>query len=405
MHQKEIELIDQLVELSKIKNSILPANNLAPQISFESGGISIAIEGYNNVEEFQKKLKSLYTIKKEVSETWSLKKFENDLVDLVVKLKKQKRGCLIADVEFLYGNLLKEPIQEFEILYELYGSKMTKDTINFGEFTVYNYDLSIKALKQKYPLLSRHDLFAQRKSKTFIGLKVNARESNKAVEIADEQFEIFENAFSYMISDLSHKFSIGIFNYRGWKSTEAIVCSTQSMIVHHENQIALEVDIEYPLFKDPKVGNDKIWSLITKKNKSEIEVRLINSIDWIGKAVYELDLSKALVQFVFAIEGMLKYDEKAFITPSIVSQLSDWVAFIIHDNLEDRKKIAKYFKDVYQVRSAIAHGAAKNVTQKEVRIALELSKLMITSFLTIKPFCEMKTMQELNQHLADLKFK
>jgi hypothetical protein len=81
------------------------------------------------------------------------------------------------------------------------------------------------------------------------------------------------------------------------------------------------------------------------------------------------------------------------------------MAFIISDDKNERIKIVKLFKDIYQKRSAITHGGIKIINIEDISISLQLSKLMIISFLTNKPFCEMKNMEELNKHLINLKFK
>ncbi|MES2726824.1 MAG: hypothetical protein V4643_06955, partial [Bacteroidota bacterium] len=327
-------------------------------------------------------------------------------VNLIRILKNEKRLCTTKDVEILLENFTKIEIQESEIFYELYGAKMNSHKLILGDFTIYDFELSIAELTERYPYLIHQDIyFSDRASKYLVSIKVRARDNDKAVEIASRLCEIFENVFSYMIADLNHRRTVGVFNFRGWKNTQIVICNKDTAGYKGTNNVSFPVDIENPFFIDASQGNDKIWYLITKTNKTEIEKRLLNAIEWIGKAIHDLDLSKSLVQFVFAIEGMLQQNEKALITPSIVSQLSDWLAFIINDDLEERKKISKYFKEIYQKRSAIAHGAATTIDIQDLATALQISKLMIIAFLTNKPFCEIKTMDELNKCITDLKFK
>ncbi|MGN6618300.1 MAG: hypothetical protein ACTHJ5_14090, partial [Ilyomonas sp.] len=122
-------------------------------------------------------------------------------------------------------------------------------------------------------------------------------------------------------------------------------------------------------------------------------------------ALMEKDNAKSLFQFVIAIEGMLQIQEKAFVTPSIVSQISESLAFIIEDDLEKRKAISKYFKDLYQKRSAIAHGGVKIIGKEDLKLALTICKQMIFSLTCIKPFNTFSNIQQLNDFLNDLKFK
>ena len=283
---------------------------------------------------------------------------------------------------------------------------MEAPTISLGDFTIYNFKKAESILVEKYPYLTNRELyFNRRQSDIFLGIKVAARENAKAVEKADELVEIFENVMNYVITDLTHVRSVGVFNFRGWRNTSRVVCNNSSMGFHGSNEIWLPVKIEDKFFTDSSSGNDKIWPLITKADKTELERRLIQAIEWIGKGVHDKDKSKALVQFVFSIEGMLQYDGKTLITPSIVSQLSDWLAFIIQDQPDKRKQIAKYFKGTYKKRSAIVHGGAKTIDIKDLQIALQIAKLMVISFLVTKPFCNMRTIEELGDYITELKFK
>ncbi len=404
-HDKLINIINELIDISEIIPRFI--NNFPePYKSFGIDKYNITFRGYDKLEKFQNGLESMYKYNKEIADTWTLNKFETDFVSLIRLLKNGKGRCQSKDIELLFENFTKVEIQESEILYELYGAEMNLPKLTLGDFTVYNFDLSITELTERFPYLVHQDLyFSNRKSRYIVGIKVKARDNDKAVEIANKLCETFENVFSYMIADIKHQRTVGIFNFRGWRTTSIVVCNNNSMGFQDKNDISLPVNIDEPFFKDVSQGNDKIWPLITKTQKTEIEIRLLNAIEWIGKAIYDIDLSKSLVQFVFAIEGMLQLNEKSIITPSIVSQLSDWLAFIINDELEQRKKISKYFKDIYQKRSAIAHGAAKTIDIQDLALAMQISKLMIITFLTNKPFCDIKTMEELNKYLTNLKFK
>jgi hypothetical protein len=404
-YDKCVKQINELIEIAEII-STLPPNQVQvkPSRSFGVDNANITFSGYDKLQKYQDGIEFLYKTDKEVSETWTLKTFETKIIDLIRLCKNKNQLSSLLDVESLYENLLKEKVQECEILYELYGVQMGEAKIQFGDFTVYNYGLSIEELKKQYPQLALDLFFSHRNSAYLVGVKVKARENNKAIEIANNLCKTFENVFSYMIADLTHKRTIGIFNYRGWKSIKKVICNTEAMGFNIENDVALPVNINDTYFFDTSQGYDKIWTLITKTNKTDIEKRLLTSIEWIGKAIHDIDISKSLVQFVFAIEGMLQF-KPDIISPSIVSQLSDWLAFIINDDLEMRKKIAKYFKDIYQKRSAIAHGASKVIEIDDLGMALQISKLMIRSFLTTKPFSDMKTIAELNRYMTELKFK
>jgi len=403
-YQKESTLINELITLSEVI-PVLSPNDRRPHKSFGLGEYNITFIGFDKVTKYQECIEQLFLSNKEISETFSFKKFEEQIINQIRTFKKQVQIFNPSDFESLISGILSIEVKDYEILYDFYGATMNSAINEFGDFVIYNRELSNEKLIAKYPALQNGDIFLKNlRSNLLIGIKIKARESSKATEIADKLCQSFENVFSYAIADLSHNRRVGILNFRGWTSVNRIVCNNDTMGFQGSNDILIQLNLDDPFFKDASQGNDKIWDLITKKNKSEIEARLLNAIEWIGKAINDRDVPKSLVQFVFAIEGMLQLNDKALITPSIVSQLSDWLAFIIQDDKEERKKIAKYFKDIYQKRSAIAHGGKKTIDIEDLELAKQIAKLMVISFLTTSPFKELKTMEELNKHMTDLKF-
>ena len=399
-----IKKVDEISSISSKNVEWIPQSD-EPSKSFGIGEYNVSFIGYENVATYQKNLEDLYRIDRDIYDTLTLKTFEKNILNLIRILRNEKRKTKKEDIQSLVSDLKKIEIIESEVLYELYGCKMSKNLIELGDFTIYDYTKSSDLIEKKYPYLTNKDLFFdRRRSDIFLSVKVKARENSKATEIADEIVKAFENAFSYMIADFKHQRSVGVFNYRIWTNTSRIICNESNLGFSGTSDIVLPVDIDDDFFIDKEQGNDKIWNLITKTNKSEIEKRLLQAIEWIGKGVYDKDNSKSLVQLVFAIEGMLQFNEKAIITPSIVSQISDWLAFIIQDNPKKRKEIVKFFKQTYRKRSAIVHGGSKVVELDDLQIAFQIAKLMVISFLVNKPFCELKTMQQLNEYINDLKF-
>ncbi|NEN25230.1 hypothetical protein G3O08_17170 [Cryomorpha ignava] len=373
---------------------------------FGIGESNVSFEGFKTVAIYQDKLELLYSFNKEVERTISLKKFQASLIPLLRKLRDERKLCDDSIFKNFFEAFLKIEKEESEIFFQLYGVKMERDILELGDYTIYSYSNVKHLLYKKNPDLLEGLFFGDRESDFYLGVKVISRDNIKSVEMADELAEIFENVMNYMVGDLSHIESVGVFNFRGWKNTSRIICNNSSAGMRGISKKAFShIKIEDPFFTDLDNGNDRIWTLISKSNKSEIEKRLLRSIEWIGKGVNEKDISKALVQFVFAIESMLKYDENSLITPSIVSQFADWLAFILEDDVEERKGVAKYFKHIYGKRSAIVHGGTKTVVMGDVNLALEISKSMIVAFLVTKPFKGVKTIQELSELITNLKFK
>ncbi|MDP1879981.1 MAG: HEPN domain-containing protein [Parachlamydiaceae bacterium] len=397
-----------------MSNNIAPLINLlittakydvAAHEQFKGFG-EIKFVGIEGQKIYYNTLDKLYASNHEIESTITLERYERELIHIVTTFKKENKICSQTDVTTFNQTLLQIPNVESEILYELFGAVMNCPDLEFGDFTVYNYEKSYDTLILKYPdLNSMKDVFfGDWQPKLLIGIKVKAREQSKAIELADKLCESFENVFSYVISDLNHKLRISILSYNERISINRIIGNTKAMGIHmHNKNLITYVNLEDTFFKRADQGYDKVWGLITK-DRNDIEKRIFIAIEWVGKAVQEIDKSKSLVQFIFAIEAMLQPDKREFVSPSIVSQLSEWSAFIINDEKEKRKEIAKYFKDLYSIRSAIAHGASKEVSMDSLQIALQIIKLIILAFLTQEPYKNMQKFDELQNVMTDLKF-
>jgi hypothetical protein len=405
--KQETEIINKLLLAAEFGIDLAEPGK-EPFRSFGLGINSVVFRGFENFTLYQNQIESLFSSNNELNSSLTLKTFEKKVIELLRLLSAERRQATSNDVDNLLKELLSTEISNYEVFNELFGATMKSPKIHFGDFTIYNLKLSKAELFKKYPRLGAHEdlYFKYIKSNLLIGINIKAREQDKASEIADRYLRSFENIMSYAIADLSHNRTVGLFNFLGHRTRKALICNENTIGSHNDTlNMFIEFDLEDSYLKHFDNGNQVIWGLITKNDKTELEKRLLNSAEWIGKAIDEKDYPKSLFQFVIAIEGMLQFNEKSLITPSIVSQLSEWLAFIIEDELDKRKSIAKYFKDIYQKRSAIAHGGIKSIEKEDLDIALKISKLMVISFLTKEPFKSFKSLEQLNNHITELKFK
>lgn len=223
-YKKASDLINDLISIAEFGPRVVSSDHFR---FFAFGNDSISIIGFEKFEEYLEKLESIYALNKEINTTYSLKRFEEKIIDLIRLVRAQKRETTPDDVEQLFGQLLGVESVEFEIFRELFGGKLNIPQIDFGDFTIYNVELSKPALLQKYTVPETHEklYFDKVNSNLLISIRAIAREKDKAIEIADLYFKSFDNAMSYVLADLSHKFTVGIFNFRGYKLHSALACS------------------------------------------------------------------------------------------------------------------------------------------------------------------------------------
>jgi len=376
------------------------------QFQTETGLVSFI--GLESVLLFQKTIDTLYSLNKLIEETVSFEIFEKVFVNLIGSLKENGQLCNEVNLKQVFDEILKGKIQTYQVLYEIYGVEMYSPFIIFGEYTFHNiYHKDSKIIEKYTSTVSSEMFFQSFKSKILVEINSDARDQKKAIELADFKLLNLEYTFSFMIGDLSHKYHIGNFDFRGWGSTTRITYLGSNVhSLNTSNNISLDVNIEDPIFSDSSNGNNRIWSLTSSKNNTKLEKRILQSIEWIGKAVYEKDKTKALILFLISIESLLKNDsQSSIINPSILNQIGDSTAFILSDNLEGRIAISKYFKELYSKRSAIVHGGNTSVTIEDLDLAKQISKGLVITFLTDPVYKAFNNISEVTEFINKLKFK
>ena len=163
------------------------------------------------------------------------------------------------------------------------------------------------------------------------------------------------------------------------------------------------MNIDNPQYQNDENGNQTIWQWITQE-KNTLQGKIMDSIEWCGKATVESDDSKGLLQYIISIESLLQFDEGTFISSSIVSQLSDMVAFLLGETYKQRLSYVKYIRDLYHIRSALSHGGKGNISEISLHTAFILCHKIIRKVITQKPFSEFKTKESLCRYLINLKY-
>lgn len=366
---------------------------------------SLNYEEFAILHKFKEYSDLLYRSNKEVYKTISSLHFEVFLVSLIRTLKYEDRQCESKDIKYVFNLVLKLPLKEYVVFRTVSGAKMRNDIVEYGDFFIYNLSLSNEGLMNTFPGIDVESFeFKNRKEKIIIGVRLQAGEDINSLKNANELFEKFEYTFSYTTSDLENRHSLRIANIA---NEQYFIFFENSKRVSGNTKVPSRkpLNLNDPIFKSTHNGNDKIWDLITKKKHNEIEKQISVAIEWIGKGVEETDGAKSFIQFVFAIEALLQFKIDQMVSPSITSQISEWAAFITEDTCEKRKAVAEDFKKLYSIRSKIAHGTATDIKLIELNIAFRLAKSITTSLLVKKPFCDMKTKDEISEYITELKFR
>ncbi len=166
----------------------------------------------------------------------------------------------------------------------------------------------------------------------------------------------------------------------------------------------LPIPIDDEWFYLEEKGHKKLWNLLDFESAhTEIEDRIMKSIEWVGKAYGEEDERVAFLEIAFAFETLLVYDKKGSIKPSIVASLSEAYAFINGRNMDERILLEDEFKDFYGDRSGLVHGQKNRLDNYKIN-PYEMITKTIRNLLITKKFSECKNMEELFKLLKKIKY-
>lgn len=403
----QIELIEKLKEAAQLGTSSTDNEKDKSVRSFGLGEHGIRFVGDSNIHLLNNTINKLAKTS-DLDKTFTVKKITAQLTDLLFELLTENIECKESHVKSFYEYFTNRPILNYEIVGPIYGVTMNENQYDLGDFTIYKtlFFEEILSNRHYYKPQLKDFYFSGIDSEYLISISVKAREQQKAVELANSYLEIFENALTYVVSDLSRLTSPGIFNYKGVTVRSNLAITERGIGINSDamSLSAVNFPINDKTCGNPTFGNNLLWDLITKENKTDLEKRIINSVDWIGKAISEVDSAKAMTEYVFAIEGLLHLNEGTFVSSSIVNQISEWLAFIIHDTPEKRKEVVKTFREIYQKRSAVTHGGRSDISADLLFSAYALCKQVIILLLVHKDFAQINNLTELKEWVDNKKF-
>jgi hypothetical protein len=366
---------------------------------------------------------------KEIKESISNEYFQNELRSIV--LDCLKNGTI--PTKETIDRLMKEienvvPIQTWQVFRPLYGAELiSSETFELGCYKVYTLSKYQEEVGKKNPqpdLLTVSSPIANQHH-LIISVKVDARDKDRANELSCAKFHQFDNIISYMLGSSNNSLDVGVFEYVGASIEKIFLLSStdwHSISTVNGGFQPVELDGKFPVcfegmdqepfssmteyyFKNPQIGHEWIWTVVSMSSPTKLQKRLITAIEWVGKAFRDNDNARAFIQVVFALESIFTLQEKnVLVSPGIANQISESVAFILGRNLDERIVYEKQAKTIYGHRSAIAHGGSSRISDIELDEAIDLIKLVILKMTTETKFKSMNSMDEFNKWMQQQKY-
>jgi hypothetical protein len=369
-------------------------------------GVILVFDGVDKLSLYEYIKNKYYQMKKEIMDTVTINDFTKTLNKILLQSKIDKTEITNEIIQNMLKEILNQPISNYLIIKGIYGVKLNnnKDKFTLGPFDIYYQPTYKKILEKKYPPPFDF-LWHNWQYDYLVTINIKARGEEKANELADNLLYQLELFIYFAIGHRKKDFYINIISKVTYKHDSYLIFDEENLGVNFSNDFVDIVPLDDKYFMDSDIGNNKIWELLIIKTKTDIQKRIITSIEWIGKANSEVNNKNRFIFYIFAIESMLTFQEKTFITPAIAYSISESAAMILGNNYEDRIITEKNVRKIYSIRSAIAHGAEKEVSDNELNLAMNISRNIVIQFLTNTELTEIKNIDQFIDYLKKKKYK
>lgn len=343
-------------------------------------------------------------------ETVTLKSVKDQIIKLLQKQVFDDENITQEETDQLIPTFLSMPIQVWEVFRPLYGAILPPNEVAplvLGPYTIYHVKHHKANILEKYPhgnMIYELEL-EHMDTELTISVIIRARENIRAKELSENKFRQFDNIIRYMLGH-HHQYDVAVLDFNNRGLSKSLIFSSEvaasSSSVTGTIQRLLITD---QFFQDSNNGNLWIWNTLNSDKLNDLEKRIFAAINWIGKGSKEKDTTNSFVQYVFALESLFTFQKKGvLVSPSIANQLSEFSAFILGNDIDSRKRYLKTVKDLYSKRSAIAHGGSQVILEDEVIEAYMLVKYLIVTLITHPDLKALKSMDELQQWVENLKY-
>ncbi len=337
------------------------------------------------------------------------------------KFFKENTQQLFFTNKFTFDDLCKLlenlKTQTYYCVSPVWGLSLTTKEYSLGKFMFIRKDNIIDYIKNKVnskdDFLFNHSIsFLDKHSKNpanfiYVVLKYDTYDSVYAYELFQKELDIIVKVIRYMVGFSRERLYVDNKEYIENQESQIQFTKEHILTGAKVNRKDIDINLNDEHFSLIENGNNQIWKILSKETPSELETRIINSIQWAGRSLNEeIGDNISITQIAFAFETLLKRNKEVTpITSSIQGSISEMVSLIVESDVEKRLEKVKRFKDFYSKRSAIVHGA---VSQKDVYMYYEFLytlKEFITQILTNERYQKCNTAEDLYKLIEKYKYR
>ncbi len=329
-----------------------------------------------------------------VRDNYTFQNFIYELVSLIRELNKEQRDAKNEDWNTMIKRLIEKPDVQTEIALPIYGVLLDSPFIELGDFKIYKQE----ALKDKYSK-SSNPVNTAIDSDYYLAQTVTAKSLDKCREDAEKNFFRFENVANFITAGFHKTYKISLFNNWFFSQVNHLTFTENQILGGGKTLHRFDpVKIETPYFSDKVNGYGEVWRLITSK-RNDLQNKILESIEWSGKASVETDDNKAFLLYMIAIEAILNYSHPNSLYTPITNSLADSVAFLLGKDKESRIKYATSVTNLYGKRSGIVHGSKGQISDLDLHTAFVYSHHIVKKILFEEPYKSFETKERVCKYL------
>jgi hypothetical protein len=338
--------------------------------------------------------------------TLSRKKLLDELIPLVRTKVNNGENFTEDESDQLKRTISDSPLRQFRVLRRIYGVALRSGSapVQMGDFLVHHGGWVPDQIRE-HPFFSamqgREDA-----EESFIECRVQARDSDKAGDLADVLFYRFELLMRLLIGRRTRSFEVGILNYVGPQMRGRIVLLDDGAPVSLGSswEGAMErIPINAPFFSNLSAAFARLFELISRKN-NELQKHVVRCAEWTGQAMADPNAASALVKAAIALEVMFSANEKGVITPSIMAQIAESCAFLLGCPEASPLEIEREVRRLYGVRSAVVHSGKDSVEEEDLDSLIEICRKVIIVLLSDEELVRIENMVSLSDYFKRRKF-
>ena len=217
-------------------------------------------------------------------------------------------------------------------------------------------------------------------NKACFRIEVEAQQE-KAVEIAISYAEMYIHVLTYCAINLSkttQKFRISLAGQYKISRRETLILrkdntgiSSSSEWIGRTEELTID---EYKFMEMEQSHFNPLIEIVQKHKRNEVQNILLRAIRDFYNAIVSYDIMSEFINYIMILENFLSPENRK----NIKRTISERVAYLLKDDIDERKELETYIKMLYKIRSDIVHGKEQNIYFHDLINARDICVNMIS---------------------------